>query len=172
MKRLDEILLVIAENNPEDGDGGSEGIVSGRVGPLWLPLMISTMPPGGEQRTNVLRSAANKTANESGQTVRIIKFIRAEIVETITPEPRVVIKCPECGAETDARAEITPDQLVSTASVEPTDISLCYKCRSICKYNRDHTALILMTDDEIAELPEATRAMLSRARAQLRRLSE
>lgn len=162
MKRIDEIWMVIAENEKE-GEEGSEGIVSGRVGPRVLPLMVSA---GTEQRIATLRLAAHGTANESGQTLRIVKFTRAEVVETITPEPKVFVACPICGTEAPR------DHRVSAGDASRTSVSLCVKCRSICKYSEDFSTLILMTDDEIAELPAEFRSDLARARSLLRRLDE
>jgi hypothetical protein len=163
LKPIKEILAVIGDNAEE----GRESTVSGRNGNNWQTLMIQCYGDDSEAaELKIIRDLAQEMADKVGHDLRLVKFTRVEVVETFTPAPQVTVTCPVCLEKSP------PNRCLTGAKVgSGVDISICFKCRSVCKYSADQTALILMTDDEIAELPEKDRADINRVRAVLRRIS-
>lgn len=69
--------------------------------------------------------------------------------------------CPSCGKPLDAATFIMGDENVKTP--EDDDLTVCIYCRSFLKFY-DGLKLRLMTQQEIAELPDKIRNMLIRTR--------
>jgi len=67
--------------------------------------------------------------------------------------------CPSCGYPLDAASDIQGD-----ATPSPGDLSMCIRCTSFLTFKDDLT-LRLMTLEEIAELPDDTRNLLTRMRS-------
>lgn len=59
---------------------GDEGIIAARIGSDWMPLVA-----GDDHRLESLKGIAQDMVNQTGQTVRILRFDARTEVETITP---------------------------------------------------------------------------------------
>jgi hypothetical protein len=160
MKTIDEVWIVIGEN--PDGEPREEGIICAKGFPLMMVEPAEPFDPDDDPgRGQALRRLAQIAAGKSQKELRIVRFRKVDVIATITPDPRV-ITCPVC------KAGSSPQQRTYGTS----NVTMCVKCRSICKYTADGAALVLMTEDEIAELSPELRAEIARARALLRRAME
>lgn len=64
-------------------DDGDEGICGIRTGMGWMPMVGADMA-----RMLSLRNHAELVAQESGRTVRLVRFGVRELLDTITPRTR------------------------------------------------------------------------------------
>lgn len=84
----------------------------------------------------------------------------SELKSTPLPEHR----CPACSRLTDTATGVEPGTTPSEG-----DLSVCFGCRAFLTFNPDLT-LRLLSLLEIAQLPDATRIQMQRARAYFERI--
>lgn len=78
LKRHMDQVFVYACYDPQEM---CEGIPSIHLGGHAFPLLGAD-----EERVRSLRNAAKQVANESGKPVKLLKFSKREVIETIYPE--------------------------------------------------------------------------------------
>lgn len=74
MPKITELFVFIAEDKGSDG----EGIVAGKLGDAWIPLMGADM-----KRIDALRPMAAMTAKLTGKKIRLVHFTQREDMEVI-----------------------------------------------------------------------------------------
>ena len=65
----------------KDRQTGQEGIVAGRMGDMFYPLIA-----GDPERLKRLRVIAQGIVHATGEEIRLIRFVRFEEVEVFKPE--------------------------------------------------------------------------------------
>lgn len=73
-KRIDELFAFVSVDKD-----GTEGVCAAFVRGVWMPLVGADMA-----RVDSLRPIASVVAEESGMTIRLIRFCKREELETIT----------------------------------------------------------------------------------------
>ena len=74
MNKVTQIFAVVAENPDE------EGIVGHRTPKGWMPLVFAT-----DRNLDKVRDIARTLANDTGKTLRIVRFTEREDLEVFRP---------------------------------------------------------------------------------------